>query len=143
MICASKFNTNASGRCLITPATTASLGFILAMMATLVVASCNLTPSKPEAVIMVYRDKMRSGKVDQARELLSEQSRFTAQSLDKDYKLAQSAENLSLLNALDPLNMPTPVSVEDSEGSCASEDTERLSEADTFGEKEIGRQVAN
>jgi hypothetical protein len=77
------------------------------------VASCNLTPSKPEAVIMVYRDKMRSGRIDQARELLSEQSKLMAQSLDKDYNLAQPAENLSLLNALDPLNMPAPVSVEE------------------------------
>lgn len=67
---------------------------------------CSLVPQKPDAVFLVYRERMKAGNVQQARELLSDESRNLAAELNGTYKLRQPPENLALLNALDPVSPP-------------------------------------
>ncbi len=62
---------------------------------------CQLVPSKPDAVFILYRDRMKSENLAQARELLSEESRNLAVALESEYKLDQPPEALALLNSLD------------------------------------------
>lgn len=68
---------------------------------------CQLVPSKPDAVFILYRDRMKSENLAQARELLSEESRNLAVALESEYKLDQPPEALALLNTLDPTSIPT------------------------------------
>jgi hypothetical protein len=68
---------------------------------------CQLVPSKPDAVFILYRDRMKSENLAQARELLSEESRNLAAALESEYKLDQPPEALALLNTLDPTSLPT------------------------------------
>ncbi len=68
---------------------------------------CQLVPSKPDAVFILYRDRMKSENLAQARELLSEESRNLAVTLESEYKLDQPPEALALLNTLDPTSLPT------------------------------------
>jgi hypothetical protein len=86
---------------------------IIAMVAALV--GCDLTPSKPEAVFILYRDRMKSDRVDEARKLLTEESRNLATAAAAKYKLKQEPENLALLNVLDPMSVPLVMKEEDTE----------------------------
>ena len=74
---------------------------------------CELVPSKPDAVFTLYRDRMKSENLTEARELLSGESRALALELSSQYKLDQPPESLALLNALDPTAVPTIMQSED------------------------------
>lgn len=74
---------------------------------------CDLVPSKPEAVFALYRDRMKTGQIQEARTLLSEESKKLAADLESTYKLNQPPEDLALLNALDPVTPALPVEVTD------------------------------
>jgi hypothetical protein len=76
-------------------------------------SGCQLVPSKPDAVFILYRDRMKSENLTQARELLSEESRGLALELSSQYKLDQPPESLALLNALDPTAVATIMQSED------------------------------
>ncbi len=80
-----------------------------------VLTGCDLTPSKPEAVFILYRDRMKSDRVEEARKLLTEESRNLATSVAAKYKLKQEPENLALLNVLDPMSIPLVMKEEDNE----------------------------
>jgi len=69
-------------------------------------AGCSLVPQKPDAVFLLYRDRMKAGNLAQARELLSDESRKLAVDLESTYRLRQPPENLALLNILDPVGSP-------------------------------------
>lgn len=79
------------------------------------VAGCNLVPSRPDAVFNLYRDRMKSDKIEEARQLLVEESRTLAKTLESTYKLKQPPEDLALLNALDPVTAPTVAEATDTE----------------------------
>jgi len=76
-------------------------------------AGCDLVPSTPDGVFTLYRDRMKSGNLDQARPLLSDESKKLALTLTSEYKLKQPPENLALLNALDPASVPTVLKTTD------------------------------
>ena len=76
-------------------------------------SGCQLVPSKPDAVFILYKDRMKSENLTEARELLSEESRGLALELSSQYKLDQPPESLALLNALDPTSIPTIMQSED------------------------------
>ncbi|MGO9570358.1 MAG: hypothetical protein ACLP5H_22735 [Desulfomonilaceae bacterium] len=67
---------------------------------------CQLVPNQPEAVFVLYRDRMKTQNLDEARSLLSNDSRRLALELAAEHKLQQSPESLALLNALDPAAAP-------------------------------------
>jgi hypothetical protein len=79
----------------------------------LFLAGCNLVPSTPDGLFALYRDRMKSGDLDQARALLSDDSRKLALALTADYKLNESPESMALLNALDPVSPPTALKTTD------------------------------
>ncbi len=86
------------------------LGFCLGG---LFLVGCNLVPSTPDGLFVLYRDRMKSGNLDQARALLSDDSRRLVSALTEDYKLKESPESMALLNALDPANPPTVLKTTD------------------------------
>ncbi|MGC8907388.1 MAG: hypothetical protein ACP5M0_08090 [Desulfomonilaceae bacterium] len=87
--------------------------YVLASLALVFLAACELAPSRPEDVFTVYREKMRAGELREARKLLSPQSAALAESLAAAYKLDAPPENLALLNILDPQSAPIVTVVED------------------------------
>jgi hypothetical protein len=87
--------------------------YVLASLALVFLAACELTPSRPEDVFTVYREKMRAGELQEARKLLAPQSSALAESLAATYKLDAPPENLALLNVLDPQSSPIVTVVED------------------------------
>jgi hypothetical protein len=70
---------------------------------------CQLVPRKPEAVFVLYRERMTAGKLEDARALLSEESRDLALKLAAKHKLRQPPESIALLNMLDPASPPLVV----------------------------------
>ena len=92
-------------------ATVCVLGLFLAV---LFLTGCNLVPNTPDGVFALYRDRMKSGNLEQARALLSEDSLKLVSALSSDYKLKEPAESMALLNALDPGSPPTVVKTTDS-----------------------------
>jgi len=90
---------------------------VVRLAACLVIAAallgCELVPTKPDAVFVLYRDRMKAENLDQARELLSDESKNVVFELTSQFKLKQPPENLSALNVLDPVATPTVVKVED------------------------------
>ncbi|GEM_PF-834545 len=89
---------------------------LLAVMAGIVVClavvcGCDLVPQKPEAVFRLYRERMRSGQLEQARALLSRESQVLAREAATTYLLRHPPENLALLNILDPVAAPVAVKV--------------------------------
>lgn len=87
--------------------------FLAACAIGALLVGCNLMPSKPEAVFVLYRDRMKAENLDQARELLSGESRELALQLISLFKLKQPPEDLALLNVLDPVSAPVVVKVDD------------------------------
>jgi hypothetical protein len=79
----------------------------ITVVAVFFLAGCNLTPTRPDAIFTVYRDRMKAENIDEARSLLSDDSKQLALSLESTYKLRQTPEDLALLNALDPISPPT------------------------------------
>lgn len=76
------------------------------LAAVLLLFGCDLVPSKPDAVFVLYRDRMKSEKLNDARKLLSEESRVLSAKLTQDFELKEPPENLALLNVLDPVTPP-------------------------------------
>jgi len=70
---------------------------------------CQLVPRKPEAVFVLYRERMAAGKLEDARALLSEESRDLALKIAAKHKLRQPPESIALLNMLDPASPPLVV----------------------------------
>lgn len=77
------------------------------------VTGCDLTPSRPEDVFTVFRERMKSGNLATARTLLSDESRSMVESLRNKYKLEMPPENLAILNSLDPQGIPTVTMAEE------------------------------
>lgn len=75
-------------------------------LAMLVVAGCDLAPRKPEDVYTVYREHMRSGNLEEARELLTRDSGKLAREITAKFKLEEAPERLAIFNALDPAGPP-------------------------------------
>ncbi len=76
------------------------------LLAALLMFGCDLVPSRPEAVFVLYRDRMKTEKLKDARQLLSEESRALSAKLTGEFKLREAPENLALLNVLDPVTPP-------------------------------------
>ena len=83
-------------------------------VAVLFLTGCNLVPNAPDGVFALYRDRMKSGNLEQARALLSEDSLKLISALTADYKLKEPPESMALLNALDPGSPPTVLKTTDS-----------------------------
>jgi len=83
------------------------------LILTISAIGCELTPSRPEDVFTVFRERMKSGNVEQARTLLSDDSRSLVESLRDKYKLEMPPEDLAILNSLDPQGVPTVTMVEE------------------------------
>ena len=92
-------------------ATVCVLGLLLAV---LFLNGCNLVPNTPDGVFVLYRDRMKSGNLEEARALLSEDSLKLVSALTSDYKLKEPPESMALLNALDPGGPPTVLKTTDS-----------------------------
>lgn len=86
---------------------------ILLCLAGMLHSGCELVPSRPEAVFIVYRDRMKSGNVSEARKFLTEESRKLALAIGTQYKLELPAEDFAFLNILDPQNNPVATVSED------------------------------
>lgn len=89
--------------------------FLLIAAAALVVGGCQLVPNKPEAVFDLYRERMKSQDLVEARKLLSDESLKLIQDITAAYQLQQPPEALALLNALDPVSAPTLMKSEPTE----------------------------
>jgi len=76
-------------------------------------AGCELVPSKPDVVFTLYRDRMKSENLSAARDLLSDASRSLVDQLVSKYNLKQPPENLALINILDPVTQPSVMKAED------------------------------
>jgi hypothetical protein len=76
---------------------------------------CQLVPNKPEAVFDLYRERMKSQDLVEARKLLSDESRKLIQEITTAYQVQQPPEALALLNALDPVSAPTLMKSESTE----------------------------
>ena len=76
-------------------------------------AGCELVPSKPDVVFMLYKERMKSDNLSAARELLSDSSRVLVDQLSSKYALKQPPENLALINILDPVTQPSVMKAED------------------------------
>jgi hypothetical protein len=87
--------------------------WLAAAALTLAMLGCDLTPTKPDVVFTLYRDRMKAEKIASARELLNDTSKSFAEKLTAEYKLPQPPEELALLNILDPVTSPTVVKAED------------------------------
>ena len=55
-----------------------TLVFSAVAMGSVFLFGCELVPRKPEAVFVLYRDRMKAGKLQEARALLSDDSRHLA-----------------------------------------------------------------
>src|SRR5271157_4165690 len=82
----------------ILPGRFAAVWFLGGLLAGLFLVGCNLVPSTPDALFVLYRDRMKSGNLDQARALLSDDSRRLVAALTVDYKLKEPPESMALLN---------------------------------------------
>lgn len=76
---------------------------------------CDIAPVKPEEAFVFYRDRMKNDQVSSARPMLSSESLNLVQKIDSTYHLNQPPENIAVLNALDPTNLPTPVKIEETQ----------------------------
>jgi hypothetical protein len=85
----------------------------LVVLCALALFACDLIPPKPEAVFILYRDRMKAGSLQEARSLLSPQSRSLVEALLTDYQLRHPPENLALLNILDPVTAPVAIKTGD------------------------------
>lgn len=77
------------------------------------VSGCGMLPKKPEVVFVSYRDEMRKGAVEEARQMLTDQSRRMAIEMSRTYHLEHPPENLAFLNLLDPVASPVAVKISD------------------------------
>lgn len=89
------------------------LGFLILLSTVLVPFGCDIVPPKPDAVFALYRERMRSQKIEEARSLLLDDSRAQVDELASKYKLQQLPEDLALLSILDPLDTPVAMKTTD------------------------------
>lgn len=75
--------------------------------------SCQMVPTKPEAVFNLYRNRMKSQNLAEARALLSPESKKLIDEITHAFSLNQAPEQLALLNALDPVSEPILMKMED------------------------------
>ncbi|MEW6352036.1 MAG: hypothetical protein AB1646_23545 [Thermodesulfobacteriota bacterium] len=81
-----------------------------------ILGACDLVPQKPEAVFVLFRDRMKQEKVSEARTLLTKESHDLAVALKAKYRLSQEQsepEALALLSALDPVAEPVVLKAAD------------------------------
>lgn len=78
----------------------------IAALAASSLSGCQLAPRKPEDVFTVYREHMNAGRIDQARELLTPDSKELTARIAGDFTLTEVPEKLALFNALDPVSPP-------------------------------------
>jgi hypothetical protein len=90
-----------------------ALGWGVFLAVWLGLSGCDLTPSRPEAVFALYRDRMKSSNLQDARAMLSDESRKLVNTLSDEQKLKEPPENLAILNVLDPVSTPTVLKVTD------------------------------
>lgn len=81
--------------------------------ASVMLCGCQLVPNQPDAVFVLYRDRMKTQNLDEARSLLSNDSRRLALEMAAEHKLQQPPESLALLNALDPTAAPVVMKSEE------------------------------
>jgi hypothetical protein len=81
--------------------------------AALLFCGCELVPNQADAVFVLYRDRMKAQDLDEARSLLSNDSRILALKLAAEYKLEQPPESLAFLNALDASATPVVMKSEE------------------------------
>ncbi len=81
--------------------------------AAVLLCGCQLVPNQPDAVFVLYRDRMKTQNLDEARSLLSNDSRRLVLELASEHKLNQPPESLALLNALDPTATPVVMKSEE------------------------------
>ena len=93
-----------SGQC--SSLKSSSILFVSAAVILFFIAGCELVPKKPEAVFVLYRERMKSGQIKEARALLSEKSRKLALEIASEYNLPDAPENLAFFNILDPVSPP-------------------------------------
>jgi hypothetical protein len=86
--------------------------FIVAIFCFFLV-SCDVAPVKPEEVFMLYRERMNTEKVQDARNLLSPASLELIKQIDQRYKLGQPPEKIAFLNILDPVSPPVLVKADE------------------------------
>ena len=72
----------------------------------LLLSGCDVAPRKPEDVYSVYREHMRSGRLEEARKLLTRDCRELAVNMSETFKLGEAPEKLAIFNALDPAGPP-------------------------------------
>ncbi len=75
-------------------------------LALLLISGCDVAPRKPEDVYTVYREHMKSGKLQDARELLTQKSQDLVAEISEKFKVEEAPERLSIFNALDPAGPP-------------------------------------
>lgn len=96
---------------------TGSAGFVRLIgafsAAAVLFCGCQLVPTQPDAVFVLYRERMKTQNLDEARSLLSNDSRRLALELAAEHKLQQPPESLALLNALDPTAAPVVMKSEE------------------------------
>ena len=81
-------------------------------------------------VFVLYRDRMKTQNLDEARSLLSNDSRRLALEMASEHKLQQAPESLALLNALDPTAAPVVMKSEETSCSVAAKNAQGRPETD-------------
>lgn len=85
------------------------------IFAAVVLSGCDLAPAKPEEVFNVYRDKMKSGQLTSARQMLSPETLKIVERIESNHHLDQPSENIAVLNTLDPTLVPSIVKIEETQ----------------------------
>lgn len=90
------------------------IGFSVGIFLLLLSAQgCDLSPTKPEEMFVLYRDRMKNGQETSARSMLSSESLNLVKKIESIYRLDQPSENVAILNALDPATQPAILRIED------------------------------
>jgi hypothetical protein len=87
-----------------------SVGIFLLLLSA---QGCDLAPTKPEEMFVLYRDRMKNGQETSARSMLSSESLNLVKKIESIYRLDQPCENVAILNALDPASQPAILRIED------------------------------
>ena len=85
------------------------------ILSIVVLTGCDLAPAKPEEAFSVYRDKMKNGQLASARQMLSPESISIIQRIESNHSMDQPAENVAVLNTLDPTVLPSVIKMEETQ----------------------------
>jgi hypothetical protein len=80
--------------------------WLLAGVALVALAGCDALPPKPDVFFNVYRERMASGAIEEARALLTPQSRDILAEMDSKLTSGAPPEQTALLDSLDPAAPP-------------------------------------